>query len=311
MVFSPALNLFMAKPLLPVVSAIDSSYALPLLVMLNSLREQLSSSAYRPVLYLMHRGLSPEVIESISKIVETHSLAAGAETLARLPRTNRFPPEAAYPLVLPELLPQHLDRVLFLDADTLVLDDLTKLWESPLGDHPMGAAQDTAIPYCGSPRGVKQEAAGIPGDAVYVNCGVLLIDLPLWRKRDVTRRAFDYLARAGSQVDLIHQEALNAVLWDDCAHLDRRWNVLAGLAGRIAEETPEPGIVHFAGRFKPWRAPTGGPFYERYLPFLSRALEVVPPARRSIRDCLLSCYDRHLRTLLYPLERELWKRRLI
>lgn len=47
-----------------------------------------------------------------------------------------FPAEASFPLLLAELLPSDLERVLFLDADTMVMDDIGRLWDLPLGKKP-------------------------------------------------------------------------------------------------------------------------------------------------------------------------------
>jgi lipopolysaccharide biosynthesis glycosyltransferase len=301
---------------LPIACAINTDYALPLLVMLTSLKEHLRPS-YQPLLYLAHQGLSEDLLSAISRLVETHSIVPSAESVAALPRHPRLPPEAAFPLLLPELLPETLDRILFLDADLLVLDDLAKLWETPLGERVLAAAPDAAIPLCSSPRGVKNRPElRIPDHAVYFNCGVMLVGLAEWRKREVTRRAYGYLRNMGRQVDFIHQEALNAILWDHWLPLDSRWNLLGGMAGRpygksASDNWRNPGIVHFAGRFKPWRAAIGGPFNGQYGAFLDRATQWVPAVKPTLRDKLLSLYDRHLRNSLYSCERALWNRRLL
>jgi lipopolysaccharide biosynthesis glycosyltransferase len=306
----------MAKVTLPIACAINSDYALPLLVMLTSLQEHLRPS-YQLQLYLLHQGVSRNLVASISRLAETHSIVPSPESVAAIPRHAHFPPEAAYALLLPEVLPETLDRILFLDADLLVLDDLAQLWETSIGDRVLGAAPDTAIPFCCSPRGVKKQGEfGIVEDAVYFNCGVMLIHLAAWRKREVTRRACGYLHSVGRRADFLHQEALNAVLWDDWLPLESRWNLLASVAGRPYEQPGfdswrNPGIVHFAGRFKPWRAPTGGPFDREYSAFLSRAIQWVPAVKPTLRDKLLSLYDRHLRNSLYSYERALWNRRLL
>jgi lipopolysaccharide biosynthesis glycosyltransferase len=306
----------MARVTLPIACAINSRYALPLLVMLTSLKEHLRPSC-DVRLYFVHQGVSEDLLESISRLVETHSIVPSPESVAAIPRNSHFPPEAAYPLLLPELLPKTLDRILFLDADLLVLDDLAKLWETSIGERVVGAAPDAAIPLCGSPRGVKKPGEwGIPEDAIYFNCGVMLISLAEWRKREVTRRALAYLQKIGHQVDFLHQEALNAVLWNDWMPLESRWNLLGSLAGRpyrlpTSDGWQRPGIVHFAGHFKPWRAPVGGPFDIQYRAFLSQITQCVPQVKPTLKDTLLSLYDRHLRNSLYSCERALWKRRLI
>lgn len=212
--------------------AINSEYTLPLLVMLASLQENLRSCC-RPVLYLLHQSLSRDQLRTISRLIETHPIVPGAASVAAIPRHSYFPPEAAYPLLLAEWLPETLERVLFLDADLLVLDDAAKLWETETGERVLAAVPDAAIPLCSAPRGVKDLGElGIPAHAPYLNAGVMLIRLAAWRERNITKRAYDYLRKVGDRVDFLHQEALNAVLWADWLPLDGRWNLLATLAGR-------------------------------------------------------------------------------
>src|SRR5580704_16997531 len=146
----------MANSTLPIACAINGNYALPLVVMLTALREHLRPS-YEPLLFLLHQGLSQETVASIAKVVDTHAIVPGPH-LKAIPSHSRFPPEAAVPLLLPELFPEGLDRVLFLDADLLVLGDLAELWEVRLDGRALGAVVDPAIPLCSSVRGGKRRA---------------------------------------------------------------------------------------------------------------------------------------------------------
>src|SRR6266852_7450726 len=106
----------MARVTLPVACAINSDYVLPLLVMLTSLIEHLRPS-YQLLLYLVHQAKHEDLVAIISRLVETHSIVPSPESVEALTQHPHCPPEAAYPLVLPELLPEALDRILFLDAD--------------------------------------------------------------------------------------------------------------------------------------------------------------------------------------------------
>jgi lipopolysaccharide biosynthesis glycosyltransferase len=200
-----------------------------------------------------------------------------------------------------------------LDADLLVLDDPSEIFDGDLADHPLGAVVDDAILRCSAPRGVRGwRALGIPRSAPYFNAGVMAIDLSTWRARDTGGRALRHLEQHARSGGFLHQEALNATAWDDWASLDPRWNILAGHAGRLpGPEVTSPGIVHFAGRVKPWRAPVAGPYGDRYAAALERVAALVTTAEPGLRDRALSAYDRRLRGLVFPLERALWKRGVI
>lgn len=302
---------------LPIACAITDAYMLPLMVMLRSIRRQLRPGV-RPVLYLMHTGLAADALAAVAGTMETHPIVPTPAQLASAVSDTRFPVEASFPLIMPDLLPPTVERALFLDADLFVLGDLAELWATRLEpDAVLAAVGDGAIPRCAAPRGVKGcQALGIPADAPYFNGGVLLVDLDRWRSAGVTRRALAYLDATRHAVDFLHQEALNAVLWQAWQPLPRRWNLLSSQDCRTARpndvrDSESAGIVHFAGRVKPWRVPVGGPFNAPYQAVLAHVREGMPPVAAGPKDRLLSLYDRYLRDSLYPFERALWEKGLI
>lgn len=303
------------KTRLSIACCIDDAYALPLAVMLTSLTERLGP-AFEATVHLIHRDLGRETLDAVGDIVDTREMRLAGACLERLPRDRTFPPEAAAPLLLADMLPQDLGKVIFLDADLLVLDDVSPLWTQALDGRSLAAVVDPAIPWCRSPRGVKGwHDRRMPRDSPYFNAGVLLIDLEAWRRRDVAGKAMAYIRAVGDEVDYLHQEALNATVWDDWLPLANRWNV-PSTAGRWFGPTGDaavaaPAIVHFAGRMKPWRMRSGGRFAVAYTDVMSRVSSRIPRSARTWRDRTIGWYDRELRSTCHPLERFLWERRLL
>ena len=284
--------------------------------MLVSLKAHLNP-CYTPVLFLFNTRMGAEQLKTIAALAETQSIVPSAVATNMLPRSPRFIAEAAFPLLLSDLLPESVERVLFLDADLLVLDDIAKIWETDISNVSVAAVVDQAIPLCSSPRGVKNRSSlGIPDSAPYFNAGVMFINLTRWRRLNIPARTSEYFHRISGQADFLHQEGLNAVLWDNWLPLDQRWNLIASLTGRAYSPYKRfswgpPGIVHFAGRFKPWRMHIGGPFAALYNEFLARSGSGEIRRNESMSDKMLSVYDRYLRNYFYGLERSLWNRRMI
>lgn len=295
-------------------SAIDRRYLLPLAVLLESIRRT-QAPGEKVVLHLLHRSLLPEDLRRLGTLVNLNPIHVGAEQAQRCLLDTALPAEAAFPLLLAELIPREVVKVLFLDADMMALTDLRPLWELPLGDQVLLAAQDSAVPLCSSRRGVKRwRELGIPEGTTYFNGGVMLIDLVQWRARSVSRQVEAYLQRNLGQLEFVHQEVLNAILWDQRRIIDARWNLPGSLAGRSGAKSgsareQDPAIVHFAGRMKPWRFPVGGPFYPRYQQFMGAVSPLFPSPKPSAGERMKSIYDRFGRGLLYPMERLLWQHR--
>lgn len=288
---------------------------LPLAVMLSTLAARMAPEC-RIAVHLLHHGLHDESLAALGSIVDVLPVRLSPQSLAQLPRSRHFPPEAAAALLLEDVLPRDLDRVIFIDADVLALSDLSPLWNHDLCGKALAAVCDPAIPRCSSWRGVKGwRERGIPRTKAYFNAGVMLLDLDAWRDRRISERALSYLREIGDRSEFFHQEALNAVAWNDWDELPARWN-LPSTAGRSFDRTSpdavaEPALVHFSGRMKPWRARTGSRFDADYRHAIARLGSRIAARDLSGEDWALGLYDRTIRPLCYPLERALWALRVI
>lgn len=168
-------------------------------------------------------------------------------------------------ILIPQVLPASVSRVLYLDTDLLVLDDLEPLWETNLEGSVVGAVIDQAD------QQFKEGAtalAGVPCVRDYFNAGVLLIDLNQWRERQISEKALAYLAQ-NPRSPFSDQDALNFACDGLWKKLDGRWNFQKHWENRIMEMSPDrrPGIVHFITSKKPWEASIpnlNASFYDAY-----------------------------------------------
>jgi lipopolysaccharide biosynthesis glycosyltransferase len=163
-------------------------------------------------------------------------------------------------VVLPDALPD-VERVIYLDADILVVDSLQRLWDEPLAGAGVAAVGNV------TEAGMHPHLAslGLEDPAEYFNAGVLLIDLDRWRSEG-TAEALRQVARDRSSLPWYDQDALNVVFAGRWKRLHPRWNTMnsfwtwPSLAEDLlgeAEATAarqDPGILHFEGPSlsKPW-----------------------------------------------------------
>ena len=163
----------------------------------------------------------------------------------------------------PWILPESIDRLIYLDSDLVVVDDLGPLMELDLGDNLVAAAPDYPLLRAMiSPD--RRKSLGIPVEHDYVNSGVLVMELSRWRRDRMTERLCRYIERQGARLSFHDQDAINAVLHDRIQLLDCRWNLQArmyacgrGSFPREFEATVEarrrPAIIHYTGSEKPWK----------------------------------------------------------
>lgn len=184
-------------------------------------------------------------------------------------RTTHWGSPASYlPLLIPGLIKENR-AVMYLDSDLLVTGNLDDLWSlRHRAESPVHAVLDYGFHKVGQAlKGDAAERLGIDGDAPYFNSGVLLIDLPIWRRDRIAEDALDFAREHPEVMRFTDQDALNAVIQGNWTQLDPRWNVLVGSIDLMAETVDDdaerqrfkellanaPHIMHFSGQQKPWK----------------------------------------------------------
>ena len=217
--------------------------------------------------HLLHAdNLRSEDVDRLREMVdggggELDLHAVGSSGVAQLPAVEPFGPVAWLRLKLPDLLPE-LDRVLYLDADTLVLAPITPLWQTSLDGAPVAAVANVVEPA----QHAHVAAIGIADAAQFFNSGVLLMNLDLMRQEDTFKRLASFADAHREQLLWPDQDSLNGVFAGRWLHLHPRWNAQNSLwfwrdwaesvfgAEQVREATSEPAILHFEGPSmrKPW-----------------------------------------------------------
>lgn len=305
---------------LVIACASDHRYALPLAVMLRSLLAHLAPGSQVEI-YVVDDGISladkAKVLASLTDCVTLHWVEPSRSALSGLPTWGRMPTTTYQKLTLGEWLPAHAEKVLWLDCDLLVLDDIMPLWETELGQRHVLAVPDQRVPLVSSRCGVTAyRELGLAAEAPYFNAGVLLIDLRRWRKDDVAGRAMDYLYTYRDRVFFWDQEALNAVLAGKWGQLNDGWNRNPTIDHLIRSYGPWPvdvadprrlneiRIAHFSGNLKPWNCDGSSRHHRLYFQYLDQtAWRGWRPARTWKGMCLQSYESSRLRRFVYPAER--------
>jgi lipopolysaccharide biosynthesis glycosyltransferase len=146
-------------------------------------------------------------------------------------------------LFIPHFMPKHIEKVIFLDVDMIVLEDISKLWLTDLNDKIVGAVQDQFIQIVSKWGGVSNyEQLGIEPDNKYFNAGLMIIDIKKWQEANITDKVIDCIFDNSSLAQFQDQYGLNAVLAKEWYELDPLWNRFA------YSEEKRPFLIHFTGR---------------------------------------------------------------
>lgn len=146
-------------------------------------------------------------------------------------------------------------KVLYLDADIIVLGDVAELFDTNLEDAVLGAVP---IPWFD-----RNHLPGYKREYGYFNSGVLLLNMARWRERNVQQRVISYIVEHSKILHDPDQDALNACLFNEKHDLPLEWNAMNAYfrgqaigplsisdVDRVAQKAK---AVHFSGtNSKPW-----------------------------------------------------------
>jgi len=254
--------------------------ALPGIVLASSLAAH--AKADRPVvLHLLHTPGRIELNQELARLEHAafrcirHDMGSA---FAGLKVHEPYTAAIFSRLCLPDLLPD-ISRVIYLDADTITLRDLSDLYDQPLDGLALAAMPDYPLFYfellSPVPVGARRkpvlfylkEVLNIdysePPD--YFNSGVMLLDLDVWRSNHIARRCIEFVRQTDHPLQWPDQDAVNVVCNKAYLPLDPRWNAFASGCTRVSRLgiSPEltalqeiwhadPWIVHYSGDYQPW-----------------------------------------------------------
>ena len=200
---------------------------------------------------LWRRYLSP--LEARFDTCRIEIVDVDAEVFSSLPTTGAITLSTYSRILLAQIMADRGDRVIYLDADILVLGDLAELWRMSL----KGIAAAAPDPF-----NINAAEIGFTRDEFYFNAGIMLIDVAIWRVADIGSRALQYLVD-NPDTPWLDQDALNVTLRGRTMPLPMEWN----FQPRCADVTPAflsmnaddyrrtrraPKIIHFTTSHKPW-----------------------------------------------------------
>jgi lipopolysaccharide biosynthesis glycosyltransferase len=181
-------------------------------------------------------------------------------------------------LLLPEVLPNH-DKVLYLDADLIVMDSLRELWETNIENFAAAAARD-GMTITKGPDLEHFEAFNFPKEHIYFNAGVLLLNLKVLREMQLLERVKVWAEKNSHLMKHNDQDALNVILAGQIVHCHLRWNLQAPLIAPIQlgwkcsqeheKAVSNPAIIHYVTNRKPWRKEFKLPYQSLYFKYLAQ-----------------------------------------
>jgi len=221
-------------------------------------------------LYLIYNNLSSNSMDKLKNILENNNSKLFAY---KYNYNNDFKInlehisiETYYRLYAPYILPDNVDKVLYLDGDIICNGSIEELYNADLGENIIGACDNIDI----NPNFLNEvnTRLGKPIDSPYYNAGVLLIDLNKYRNYITLNELNKYIEEYKDIAYLQDQDILNLVFDKKIKELPLKYNYLANHIDAV-DVSYNQILFHYAGDLKPWHdnytLPFQGLVYYKYL----------------------------------------------
>lgn len=248
-----------------ILVTINKEYVKQVNVLLNSIQDSNQNESFD--VYIIHKNLEQKDIEEIQgelnpERITIHSIRISKSEIDKFPvYEKRYPVEIYFRLFASKYLPTELDRVLYLDADTIVINELKELYETEFeGNYFIATTHIRKLLHK-----FNEIRLDIKEDEPYINTGVLLINLEELRKRDVEREVTEYIDKNKKILMLPDQDIISSIYGNKIKLIDGlRYNLGDRTLNAYNLSNPNKKIdlnwiqnnvviIHYYGRNKPWQ----------------------------------------------------------
>ncbi len=267
------------KPVIPIVFATNNAYVPYLGVTLQSLIAHSSPENHYQI-YVFHTNLTHHHQEQLLDMAENHvtiEMVQIDETMSRKElyvSEYHFSVETIFRFFIPELLPQY-DKVLYLDCDIIILQDIAELYDTDLGDCILGVAETGSWKTAFDWKTAFSQRLDVERDDLF-NAGVILISCKQFSQEQIKDKCLALLEEdwKREEVWLVNpdQDALTIVCQGKIAKFPQCWNfewhwqpeLDGGSPQSTWTETQQKSyrelkkninIIHYTSSIKPWNSP--------------------------------------------------------
>ncbi len=250
--------------IIPIVFAVDDNYAPCMAVTLKSLLLNASKDYFYKV-YVLNTGLTECVKKNLKEFeqgeyysLEYVDVESRLATIAdKLYLRDYYTNATYYRFFIPSLFPQY-DKVLYLDSDLVLIDDISKFFNKEIDDNYVIAVNEEVMEMVDVFGNYVEEGLGIECKK-YFSAGIIVLNTKALREIDVEKKFVDLLQKFRFEVTQ-DQDYLNVICKNKVVYADLGWNKAP--LDNPNFDNKDLKIIHFKLHLKPWHR--YGIMYEEY-----------------------------------------------
>jgi lipopolysaccharide biosynthesis glycosyltransferase len=267
----------------------DENYAMPCGVLIQSILYTNPDIEIR--FHIISTNLSDRSKNNFHKIIENTRSTIIFYNID-LDRLNGLPPlngsVATYIILfIANILPCEIKKILYLDADMIVVDSLRKLWEIDITGYPAAGAFSIMNDDIRNYNRLDYDCS-----KGYYNIGTQLINLDYWRENNILEKSLLFIKNNPDKLKYCEQDVLNVILMGKWKTVSPRFNFFQNyympiedllirkqLYAEIECARINPCIIHFISNPKPWHREYNMPlttiwiFFKNMTPWRSKKLK--------------------------------------
>lgn len=245
-----------------ILVTLNKKYLHQLEVMVHSLL--LSNENVHFVFYIISKELTQKDIDELNKrinnkLVSFELLYFDDSLLVGAPTSSRYPLEIYYRLFAAKVLPETVEKILYLDPDIVVINSLEELYNTDFeGAYFIGATH-----VRGFLRRFNKLRMNAKKNAPYINTGVMMMNIKKLRQEQNVQDVYDFITKYKFLLTLPDQDIIFGLYGDKVKLVDY---MIYNLSDRILSREnfitkkydldwvrKNTVVIHYCGRNKPWK----------------------------------------------------------
>ena len=245
----------MNRKIVPIFYACDDVFVKYTVVSLSSIIKN-ASKDYDYKVYVLYTSIGQEMKDALLALscenfeITFTDVSDYLKSISKdLPVRHYYSKTTYYRFFISEMFKEY-DKAIYIDSDTIVQGDISKLYETDIGDEYLGACHEQAMmqvddygKYCEQVVGVSRHN--------FFNAGIMLINTEMFRERKVLNLFLHYLGEYDFVVTQ-DEDYLNLICKDHVHWLDQKWNTELTDGLEYDYDYRDAYILHYIMVNKPW-----------------------------------------------------------
>ncbi len=243
----------MNNRVVPIFFACDDNFVKYTIVSLRSIIDN-ASKDYQYEVHVLHTNISERMQKEVLKLknenfnIEFNNVSDYLRSINdKLPLRDYYSKTTYFRLFISEMFPNY-NKAIYIDSDTVVLGDISELYNHELGENYVGACNEQAMIQVDTYGEYVEKVVGV-SRYQFFNAGLLLINCNQFRKQNILDK-FIMLLNEYNFVVTQDEDYLNLLCKDHVLWIEQCWNT--EVFGTLPVTEDKIKMLHYIMVSKPW-----------------------------------------------------------